>query len=343
MANPSSDNRIQQSCWTLPCFSTMEAHAVTSHVPSNAALERRSEAQDPNLSIVGLELTSVGILPSQTGSNRFARNLNDSQKPLSSPKKRHRVSPAYSALSGDELNRRVAPIGVSTTINTLESSAAPYLYTPYLPSYQCSPNEHFTKWQSSTEMHAPTPYYVANTSVSHFTDQISPLLIMRNQETFSPIDTNAISPADFGSQSSQWSFDSWSNCPTPQAISYFHFRCAEEVKAEIKTEEQSFQQAHITDTPKRPSPKKDRRNIDTSKSCPRLASPEFFAEYLPEKRGFECNVCDRVFDRNSNLKCHRRTHEKVRMSLVCETEGCTKTFNRRADMTRHIKTVDSPR
>jgi uncharacterized Zn-finger protein len=52
------------------------------------------------------------------------------------------------------------------------------------------------------------------------------------------------------------------------------------------------------------------------------------------KRGHECDVCEKVFDRPSNLAIHMRTHTKEK---PYECEVCEKRFSDSGNLTKHMR------
>lgn len=56
----------------------------------------------------------------------------------------------------------------------------------------------------------------------------------------------------------------------------------------------------------------------------------------------QCHICKQFFQRSYNLKSHMKTHDPSRARIyVCEFPDCDKSFERRADLTRHFDSVSS--
>jgi hypothetical protein len=153
------------------------------------------------------------------------------------------------------------------------------------------------------------------------------------QTIFSSNNVGNVSPVELDSQTSQRSFpSSWSNCPTPQAFLQSHQSPSPEVKMEPPPVQYS-----LADTGSESHPPKKRR----SGKSPAALGIVLSADGLVGKRGFKCDHCNKTFERNSNLTYHLTTHDPTRRPLICDKIGCLRTFNRRADMSRHIRTVSN--
>jgi ribosomal protein L44E len=61
----------------------------------------------------------------------------------------------------------------------------------------------------------------------------------------------------------------------------------------------------------------------------------------PENANFRCDQCGRAFQRAYNLRSHlANVHNRHRARQhPCEYDGCTNTFVRRTDLTRHEESV----
>ena len=254
----------------------MDTNPGTPYQLSTEAFERCFDAQTATIPTVGLGLTALDLPSLCTGNSRFTRSLADDQSLLSPQRQHYEDLSWYPSLSSERENGPQVPIDVSASAASDCYTPSYISCTPYVPSYQFSPNEHLEKWQQRAEMHAPTPFYAPNTPVSHFDHRGHRLLMLQPQDTFSAIDVDAISPAEIESENSRWSFDSWSNCPTPQAVSYFHYLCT----PEVKKEQRPIEQLQNIVAPKRPLQKKYSRTAPASKSHPTLISPALVAKSI---------------------------------------------------------------
>lgn len=148
---------------------------------------------------------------------------------------------------------------------------------------------------------------------------------------FSSNDIDNVSPIELESQTSQRSFpSSWSNCPTPQAVLQSYHSPTPEIKPDPETAQYSQTESAAGS-----------HSLENIRPGRTTAISYFMCQLLIVigKLDFKCDRCNKTFERNSNLKYHRTTHEHFRQSLVCDKIGCLKTFKRRADMSRHIRTV----
>ncbi|EPQ28745.1 uncharacterized protein PFL1_03548 [Pseudozyma flocculosa PF-1] len=90
-----------------------------------------------------------------------------------------------------------------------------------------------------------------------------------------------------------------------------------------------------TATPERDSASPSKKYIQTGKVAATTAK-------LPKGRRFQCEVCQKWFDRAFNLKTHMYTHENPdarAKNFICPDPDCGKPFARKHDMNRHHTTV----
>ena len=63
-------------------------------------------------------------------------------------------------------------------------------------------------------------------------------------------------------------------------------------------------------------------------------------EGAPKK--YQCDECGKEFARKKNVDNHKKTHDGAReRPYVCQTNGCSHTFDRRADLERHVNVSKS--
>ncbi|KAF4555450.1 Zinc finger C2H2 type domain-containing protein 3 [Elsinoe fawcettii] len=76
---------------------------------------------------------------------------------------------------------------------------------------------------------------------------------------------------------------------------------------------------------------------DGSSAEPRRKKRIFANE---ETAKHQCHICKQFFQRSYNLKSHMKTHDPTRIrAFPCLYQACDKTFERRADLTRHVDSV----
>ncbi|PNS18650.1 hypothetical protein CAC42_5189 [Sphaceloma murrayae] len=63
--------------------------------------------------------------------------------------------------------------------------------------------------------------------------------------------------------------------------------------------------------------------------------------YASEESGkHQCHICKQYFRRSYNLKAHMKTHDPSRLrAFVCGQPSCNRSFERKADLTRHFESV----